>query len=89
MGLMGNAMKEKESLVQMLAMTAILGLSVRCLDHKYRIRQLQKETTALRHTQVSLTRRIKSIKRALLREASLHSLFPTTTTTLNTALSSL
>ncbi|KAE9620949.1 hypothetical protein Lal_00019013 [Lupinus albus] len=72
-GLMANVMNQKESFIQLLAMTAILCLSVKCLSHKHRIVELEQETRALDQKHVSLTRRMKRTKRELLREASLDS----------------
>ena len=73
LGLIANVKKHKNSFVQFLAMTGILLLSVRSLGQKYRIHDLQEDTTALKKERDSLTERMKSIKLALHREASLDS----------------
>ncbi|KAF7817676.1 cytoplasmic tRNA 2-thiolation protein 1-like protein [Senna tora] len=72
-GFMANAKKHKHSFIQFFAMTGIMLLSVRSLGQKYRIHDLQEDTYALKEEQESLSERMKSIKRALLHEASLDS----------------
>lgn len=52
-------------------MTGILLLSVRSLGQKYRIHDLEEDTSALKEEQESLTNRMNNIKRSLLHEASL------------------
>ncbi|KAJ7966933.1 Cytoplasmic tRNA 2-thiolation protein 1 [Quillaja saponaria] len=73
LGLFANAMKRKDSFIQFFAMTGILLLSIRSLGQKYRIHNLHEDTYDLKEEQASLTERMKSIKRALLHEASLDS----------------
>ncbi|XP_021283605.1 uncharacterized protein LOC110416095 [Herrania umbratica] len=71
LGFISNAMKHRHNFIQFFAMTGILLLSVRSLGQKYRIHDLQEDTTALKQEQESLTDRMKNIKRGLLDEASL------------------
>ncbi|TXG51963.1 hypothetical protein EZV62_021132 [Acer yangbiense] len=66
-----NAKKHKHSFVQFFAMTGILLLSVRSLGQKYRIHDLEGDTSALKQEQESLTQRMSKIKSSLLHEASL------------------
>lgn len=54
-------------------MTGILLLSMRSVGQKYRINDLQEDTSSLREEQESLSQRMNSIKQSLLREASLDS----------------
>ncbi|KAE8057330.1 hypothetical protein FH972_014031 [Carpinus fangiana] len=68
--LLANAKKHKNSFVQFFAMTGILLLSVRSLGQKYRIHDLQEDTSALKEERETLTERMKNIKRDLLHEAS-------------------
>lgn len=67
---LANARKHKHSFIQFFAMTGILLLSVRSLGQKYRIHDLQEDTSALKEEQETLTERMKNIKRNLLHEAS-------------------
>ncbi|CAI0382253.1 unnamed protein product [Linum tenue] len=71
LGFLANAIKRKHSFIQLGAMTGILLLSVRSLGQKYRIHDLEDDTAALREEQQTLADRMKTIKEALLREASL------------------
>ncbi|GMN34846.1 hypothetical protein TIFTF001_004934 [Ficus carica] len=71
LGLFANAMKRKDSFIQLLAMTGILLLSIRSLGQKYRIHDLLEDTAALKEEQEKLTQRMNTIKRDLLHEASL------------------
>ncbi|KDP36847.1 hypothetical protein JCGZ_08138 [Jatropha curcas] len=71
LGLIANAMKRKDSFIQLFAMTGILLLSVRSLGQKYRIHGLEEDTSALKQEQQTLTDRLNNIKRGLLHEASL------------------
>ncbi|XP_041021927.1 uncharacterized protein LOC121263167 [Juglans microcarpa x Juglans regia] len=71
MGLLANAMKRKDSFIQFFAMTGILLLSIRSLGQKYRIHDLQEDTSALIEERDTLTERMKNIKHDLLHEASL------------------
>ncbi|KAG6591237.1 hypothetical protein SDJN02_12934, partial [Cucurbita argyrosperma subsp. argyrosperma] len=73
LSLFANALKRKDSFIQFFAMTGILLLSVRSLGQKYRIHDLQEDTTALKQEQETLIDRMKNIKRSLLHEASLDS----------------
>ncbi|GMJ15399.1 hypothetical protein like AT1G20430 [Hibiscus trionum] len=68
---MKNAIKYKHNFIQFFAMTEILLLSVRSLGQKYRMHDLEEDTTALKQEQQSLTNRMSNIKRDLLHEASL------------------
>lgn len=65
-----NAMKRKDSFIQLFAMTGILLLSMKSLGQKYRIHGLQEDTHDLREEHDSLTDRMKNIKTSLLHEAS-------------------
>ncbi|KAI8549019.1 hypothetical protein RHMOL_Rhmol07G0318700 [Rhododendron molle] len=67
---LANAMKRKDSFIQFFAMTGILLLSVRSLGQKYRLNDLQEDTSALREEQKGLENRIKHIKSSLLAEAA-------------------
>ncbi|KAK7351790.1 hypothetical protein VNO77_11486 [Canavalia gladiata] len=69
-GFLANVMKQKNSFLQLFAMTGILLLSMRSLGQKYRIHGLEEDIHALRVEHGSLLDRIKSIKRDLLLEAS-------------------
>lgn len=71
LGFIANAKKHKHSFIQLFAMTGILLLSVRSLGQKYRIHDLQEDTSALKEEQESLTNRMNNIKHSLLHEASL------------------
>ncbi|KAL4650330.1 hypothetical protein ACB092_01G079900 [Castanea dentata] len=71
LGLFANAMKRKDSFIQFAAMAGILLLSVRSLGQKYRINDLEEDTSALKEEQQSLTERMNNIKQSLLHEASL------------------
>ncbi|KAL9358474.1 hypothetical protein Peur_046597 [Populus x canadensis] len=73
LGLVSNAMKRKDSFIQLFAMTGIFLLSIRSLGQKYQIHDLQEDTIALKEEQKNLTDRMKNIKRSLLHEASLDS----------------
>lgn len=73
LGLVANAMKRKDSFIQLFAMTGIFLLSIRSLGQKYQIHDLQEDTIALKEEQKNLTDRMKNIKRSLLHEASLDS----------------
>lgn len=70
LGFLANAMKRKDSFIQLFAMTGILLLSMRSLGQKYKIHGLEEDTHALREEHDSLNERMKNIKRALLHEAS-------------------
>ncbi|KAF2324751.1 hypothetical protein GH714_016633 [Hevea brasiliensis] len=52
-------------------MTGILLLSIGSLSQKYRIHDLQEDTSALKQEQQTLTDRLNNIKRGLLHEAAL------------------
>ncbi|KAE9458658.1 hypothetical protein C3L33_09433, partial [Rhododendron williamsianum] len=67
---LANAMKRKDSFIQFFAMTGILLLSVRSLGQKYRLNDLQEDTSALREEQKGLENRMKHIKSSLLAEAA-------------------
>lgn len=71
LGFIANAVKRKDSFIQFFAMTGILLLSVRSLGQKYRLHNLQEDTTALKEEQEALAERTRNIKRDLLHEASL------------------
>ncbi|XP_022142735.1 uncharacterized protein LOC111012778 [Momordica charantia] len=71
LGLFANALKRKDSFIQFFAMTGIMLLSVRSLGQKYRIHDLQEDTSALKQEHETLIDRMKNIKRSLLHEASL------------------
>ncbi|KAK4600153.1 hypothetical protein RGQ29_009995 [Quercus rubra] len=71
LGLFANAMKRKDSFIQFAAMAGILLLSARSLGQKYRINDLEEDTSALKEEQQSLTERMNNIKQSLLHEASL------------------
>ncbi|KAJ9165894.1 hypothetical protein P3X46_020710 [Hevea brasiliensis] len=71
LGFIANAMKRKDSFIQFFAMTGILLLSIRSLGQKYRLHDLQEDTSALKQEQQTLTDRLNNIKRGLLHEASL------------------
>ncbi|KAJ8762308.1 hypothetical protein K2173_007465 [Erythroxylum novogranatense] len=71
LGFMANAKKNKHNFIQLFAMTGILLLSVRSLGQKYRIHDLEEDTSALREANEGLTHRLNDIKRDLLHEASL------------------
>ncbi|KAJ4966322.1 hypothetical protein NE237_018171 [Protea cynaroides] len=73
LGLFANAIKRKDSFIQFFAMTGIFLLSMRSLGQKYRINDLQEDTSALKEEHGTLTDRMKSIKRGLLDEAALDS----------------
>ncbi|KAA0064625.1 hypothetical protein IC582_015257 [Cucumis melo] len=73
LGFYANVLKHKDGLIQLLAMTGILLLSCRSLGQKYRINNLQEDTTALKQEHETLVDRMKNIKRSLLHEASLES----------------
>ncbi|CAK7346073.1 unnamed protein product [Dovyalis caffra] len=73
LGFIANAMKRKDSFIQFFAMTGIFLLSVRSLGQKYRIHDLEEDTTALKEERQKLTDRMKNIKGGLLHEASLDS----------------
>lgn len=73
LGLLANAIKRKDSFIQLFFMTGILLLSMRSVGQKYRINDLQEDTSSLREEQESLSQRMNSIKQSLLREASLDS----------------
>ncbi|KAI8549021.1 hypothetical protein RHMOL_Rhmol07G0318900 [Rhododendron molle] len=67
---LANPMKRKDSFIQFFAMTGILLLSVRSLGQKYRLNDLQEDTSALREEQKGLENRMKHIKSSLLAEAA-------------------
>lgn len=71
LGLLANAAKRKDSFIQFAAMTGILLLSIRSLSQKYRIHDLQEDTSALKQEQQNLTNRLNHIERGLRHEASL------------------
>lgn len=71
LGFIANAKKHKHSFIQFFAMSGILLLSVRSLGQKYRIHDLQEDTSALKEEKESLTNRMNNIKHSLLHEASL------------------
>ncbi|XP_058107476.1 uncharacterized protein LOC131251030 [Magnolia sinica] len=73
LGLVVNAMKRKDSFIQLFFMTGILLLSMRSLGQKYRINDLCEDTASLKEEQESLAQRMKDIKNTLLHEASLDS----------------
>ncbi|XP_010252275.1 PREDICTED: uncharacterized protein LOC104593897 [Nelumbo nucifera] len=73
LGFMANAMKRKDSFIQLFVMTGILLLSMRSLGQKYRINGLLEDTSALREEHETLAERMKSIKSSLLHEAALDS----------------
>ncbi|XP_042494146.1 uncharacterized protein LOC122073614 [Macadamia integrifolia] len=73
LGLIANAMKRKDSFIQLFVMTGIFLLSMRSLGQKYRINNLQEDTSALREEHETLTERMKSIKGGLTDEAALDS----------------
>ncbi|XP_044510449.1 uncharacterized protein LOC123228978 [Mangifera indica] len=66
-----NAIKNKHSFIQLFAMTGIFLLSAKSLAQKYRLRDLEEDTSALKEEQESLTNRMNNIKRSLLHEAAL------------------
>ncbi|CAN6480843.1 unnamed protein product [Victoria cruziana] len=63
--------KRKDSFIQLFLMTGVLLLSMRSLSQKYRIKDLQDDTTALKEENGALTSRMESIKQRLLQEAAL------------------
>ncbi|KAK7828361.1 uncharacterized protein LOC112018298 [Quercus suber] len=71
LGFFANAIKRKDSFIQFAAMAGILLLSARSLGQKYRINDLEEDTSALKEEQQSLTERMNNIKQSLLHEASL------------------
>ncbi|XXG59931.1 hypothetical protein AAC387_Pa04g1930 [Persea americana] len=73
LGLFANAMKRKDSFIQFFFMTGIFLLSMRSLGQKYRINDLQEDTSSLREEKESLSQRMNTIKQSLLHEASLDS----------------
>ncbi|XP_050233783.1 uncharacterized protein LOC126682222 [Mercurialis annua] len=72
-GFIANAIKHKHSFIQFFAMTGILLLSVRSLGQKYRLHDLEEDTSALKEEQKTLTTRLNNIRQGLLNEASLDS----------------
>ncbi|KAF8410340.1 hypothetical protein HHK36_002867 [Tetracentron sinense] len=70
LGFMANAIKRKDSFIQLFFMTGILLLSMRSLGQKYRINDLQEDASALRDEHQTLTERMSIIKRSLLHEAA-------------------
>ncbi|KAL5984107.1 hypothetical protein ACLOJK_018209 [Asimina triloba] len=72
-GLLANAMKRKDSFIQLFFMTGILLLSMRSLGQKHRVNDLLVDTAALKEEQESLAQRMHRIKSRLLHEASLDS----------------
>ncbi|RXH72823.1 hypothetical protein DVH24_012507 [Malus domestica] len=70
LGFIANAVKRKDSFIQLFAMTEILLLSIRSLGQKYRLHDLQEDTKTLKEEQEALTERTRNIKRDLLHEAS-------------------
>ncbi|OVA10874.1 hypothetical protein BVC80_8879g12 [Macleaya cordata] len=72
-GFIANAIKRKDSFIQLFAMAGILLLSMRSLGQKYRLHDLQEDNYALRDEHEALTERMKNIKRSLLDEAALDS----------------
>lgn len=70
LGFAANAMKRKDSFIQLFAMTGILLLSIKSLGQKYQIHRLEEDTHALREEHDSLTNRMSNIKSALHHEAS-------------------
>lgn len=71
LGFVANAIKRKESFFQFFVMTGILLLSLRSVGQKYRINDLQEDTSALKEEQKVLADRMSHIKRSLLAEAAL------------------
>lgn len=71
LGFVANAMKRKDSFLQLFFMTGVLLLSMRSLGQKYRINDLQEDNSALREENEFLSSRMSSIKESLLKEASL------------------
>ncbi|KAG9148010.1 hypothetical protein Leryth_003591 [Lithospermum erythrorhizon] len=69
MGFFANAVKRKHSYIQFFAMTGIFLLSVRSLGQKYRLKNLQEDTEALKQEQEGLIKRMNGIKKSLLDEA--------------------
>ncbi|XP_078448189.1 uncharacterized protein LOC144716812 [Wolffia australiana] len=73
LGFFANAMKRKDSFLQLFFMTGVLLLSMRSLGQKYRINDLQEDTSSLREENEFLSSRISFIRASLLEEAALDS----------------
>ncbi|XP_052200963.1 uncharacterized protein LOC127807290 [Diospyros lotus] len=71
LGFAAIAMKRKEGFIQFFVMTGILLLSVRSLGQKYRLNDLQEDTSALKEEQKGLVDRMNHIKSSLRAEAAL------------------
>ncbi|KAM1952996.1 hypothetical protein ACFX15_007403 [Malus domestica] len=71
LGFIANDVKRKDSFIQFFAITRILLLNARLLGQKYRLHDLQKDTTAFKEEPEALAERTKNIKQDLLHEASL------------------
>ncbi|XP_031495312.1 uncharacterized protein LOC116260916 [Nymphaea colorata] len=71
LGLVAQVKKRKDSFIQLFLMTGVLLLSMRSVGQKYRIKDLQDDTTALKEENGALASRMESIKQRLLQEAAL------------------
>ncbi|CAA7020126.1 unnamed protein product [Microthlaspi erraticum] len=72
-GFFDNVKKNKQSFFQFAAMTGILLLSFRSVSQKYRIHDLEEDTSVLKKEKDSLTDRMSKIKSDLLHQASIDS----------------
>ncbi|KAJ3700219.1 hypothetical protein LUZ61_003924 [Rhynchospora tenuis] len=70
-GLIANALKRKDSFIQLFIMTGIFMLSCRSLGQKYRINDLSQDNAELRQERDALANRMAHLKDALRREAAL------------------
>ncbi|MQL85030.1 hypothetical protein Taro_017541 [Colocasia esculenta] len=71
LGFFANAMKRKDSFIQLFLMTGVLLLSMRSVGQKYRIHDLLEDNSTLREENEFLSDRMAAIKQSLLQEASL------------------
>ncbi|KAJ1699739.1 hypothetical protein LUZ63_008251 [Rhynchospora breviuscula] len=70
-GLIANAVKRKDSFIQLFIMTGIFMLGCRSLGQKYRINDLSQDNAELRQERDALANRMAHLKDALRREAAL------------------
>ncbi|WOK94653.1 hypothetical protein Cni_G03358 [Canna indica] len=71
LGLVANAVKRKDSYIQLLLMAGIFMLSMRSLSQKNRIDDLSRDNALLREERDALAFRSAAVKEALFQEASL------------------
>ncbi|KAM7275139.1 hypothetical protein ACFE04_017005 [Oxalis oulophora] len=69
LGLVKNIIKNRHSFIQLFAMSGILLLSLRSVGQKYRLHNLEEDTSALKEEHQSLTERTNNIKTSLLHQA--------------------